>query len=142
MSSLSAAAHAASHSESMQRIESEISSLWDLPWDKPLPEPDFPEPIDNYPDHQRSDQLKAFDHNCVGCIAAGWVFCMDDSNSNHTAQEFGSCQPDWNHCTNAGNSPFETKLNFTECDYQGVKDPVTGVAYPSSDKILEIEING
>ena len=29
----------------------------ELPWDKPLPEPDFPEPIDNYPNHTRSEQI-------------------------------------------------------------------------------------
>ena len=57
MSSLTAAVQSVAHSESYNKIESEINSLWELPWDKPLPEPDFPEPIDNYPNHTRSEQI-------------------------------------------------------------------------------------
>ena len=64
------------------------------------PEPE--EPTDYYPDEDRDAAITTFDGHCVGCIAAGYIFCMDGNSTNmiHTVQEYGSCQPDAIHCTN------------------------------------------
>ena len=133
--------------EFIQKIEEELNSLWTLPWQKVLPDVDFPDAVDNYPDEERSDLVKSFDGKCVGCIAAGWVFCMDgehnNSNQNSHLQENGSCQPTWNHCTNGGDSNFnfETRTEFTECNYTGgVKNPATDAFYSDSMKIKSVEI--
>ena len=65
-----------------------------------------------------------------------------DNGSGHTVQYYGSCQPDVAHCTNNGHADwnFATRTEFTECDYQGIKDPATGETYPSSNKVLELEV--
>ena len=99
------------HARINEKIESEIISLWDLPFDKPLPDPtdNFPETTDNLPENIGNiseipepietpnqvinDEIPQFVGNCVACITAGGIFCMDgnDENLMHTAQEYGSC---------------------------------------------------
>ena len=107
------------------------------------PEPE--EPTDNYPDENRDAAVTTFDGHCVGCIAAGYIFCMDGNsiNAHHTVQEFGSCQPDAIHCTN-NNHPdwnFSTREEFAQCDYQGVKEVDTeDEAHVLNTKVYELEV--
>ena len=72
--------------------EDDLISLWTLP-DRDIDAPDFPDfnPTSggsdttvNPPIRERDNSIIQFDGQCVGCIAAGGVFCMDgDNNSNH-----------------------------------------------------------
>lgn len=55
-----------------------------------------------------------------------------DNDLNHSAQEYGSCQPSYAYCNNNGEFNYVAKINFGECDYQGVKDADTGVQLSNS----------
>lgn len=48
---------------------------------------------------------------------------MDGANgSDLEVQEYGTCQPNADYCTQGGEYSYVSRSNIMECDYQGVKN--------------------